>query len=428
MVARISLGRNILGLLHYNEEKVRQGKAKVLSAAGFGAGGTGAPIKEKHRRFKYFTDRNKRAKLNAFHVSLNFSPKDKLDDDQMRYIAQSYMEQVGFGGQPCLVYRHDDAAHPHVHIVSTNITREGKRIETHNLGKDKSEKARKQLEKELGLVKAERQQGQRLPMEPLAPIEYGKKETKAAMSNVITEVMRSYAYTSLGEFSAVLGQFNVGLIQGEEGSSMKENNGLAYAVLDSKGRRLGVPIKASALYARPTMERLQKRMERNQRTKLKGMAAMRVGVENALQHSAGKGMEHFQQELTKKGLAAQFHYSSAGEVFGLTIIDHVNRTVCKASELSRIWSGKKTAQHLGEKVLDLEMQVRPVPSKATAQESIPRQGENEKRRQGAVWKSEKSPVLSGILSVVQAMVRPESQEMAMPLDQKKKKKKRRKLS
>jgi len=43
----------------------------------------------------------------------------------------------------------------HVHIVTTNIKADGKRIELHNLGKNQSEKARKEIEIHYGLVKAE---------------------------------------------------------------------------------------------------------------------------------------------------------------------------------------------------------------------------------------------------------------------------------
>ncbi|WP_187328724.1 relaxase/mobilization nuclease domain-containing protein [Echinicola rosea] len=418
------MGRNILGLLCYNEDKVKEGKATVLSAHGFGSQGKDASIREKHQRFRFFTDQNPRAKLNAFHISLNFSPKDQLDEHQLRYIAQQYMERIGFGAQPFLVYRHHDSAHMHVHIVSTNITGDGKRIETHNLGKLKSEKARKELEQELGLVKAEGQQEQRLRMEPLEPVVYGKRESKAAMANIITEVMRTYSYTSLGEFSALLGQFNIAVIQGGEGSRMKANKGLAYSILDEKGNRIGVPIKASAFYARPTMARLQKRMERNGPAKQRLVPVMRKSVEAILRQSAGKGMGHFQQALKRQGLAAHFHYSKTGEVFGLTFIDHVNRTAFKASELSREWSGKKTVQALKGTVLKDETPVALPKPKYYQDQQSPRTGG--KDREIPVWPVGNVPALQHFLSFIQDLLRPEAQELADPFQRKKKK--RRKLN
>jgi len=39
----------------------------------------------------------------------------------MTTIATGFMERIGFAEQPWLTYRHVDAAHPHMHIVTTNI-------------------------------------------------------------------------------------------------------------------------------------------------------------------------------------------------------------------------------------------------------------------------------------------------------------------
>ncbi|UCS92412.1 relaxase/mobilization nuclease domain-containing protein [Echinicola marina] len=428
MVAKISLGRNILGLLYYNEEKVQEGKGILLSANGFGANAKEGSISEKHRRFRFFTDQNQRAKLNAFHVSLNFSPKESLDKDQLRFIAQEYMQRIGFGAQPYLVYEHFDAGHQHVHIVSTNITTEGKRIETHNLGREKSEKARKELEVEIGLVKAAQQKEQIPALRPLEKVEYGKRESKAAMSNVITEVMRTYAYASLSEFSAILKQFNIGLIQGEEGSKMRTNKGLAYSILDKEGKRIGVPIKASAFYARPTMGRLEKRMERNRKTKEKLVPGARKVFGSILQDSMGKGKAHFERALYKKGFVAEFHYSKTREVFGLSLIDHQNRAVFKASELSRNWSGKKVIQMVEDRNGLLERPSITNHSSDFVMEDRNTNGKNQDRQEAPVWKVEGIPVLMEFLSLLESLGRPESQELNEPFEQRKKKRKRRKLN
>jgi uncharacterized protein YijF (DUF1287 family) len=53
------------------------------------------------------------------------------------------MEKIGFGEQPYLIYKHEDAGHPHIHIVSTTIKADGSRINTHNIGRNQSEKQEK---------------------------------------------------------------------------------------------------------------------------------------------------------------------------------------------------------------------------------------------------------------------------------------------
>ena len=59
------------------------------------------------------------------------------------------MEKIGFGEQPYLTYQHFDAGHPHIHIVSVKVRADGSRIDTQNIGRNQSEKARKEIEEVL---------------------------------------------------------------------------------------------------------------------------------------------------------------------------------------------------------------------------------------------------------------------------------------
>ncbi|WP_449436202.1 relaxase/mobilization nuclease domain-containing protein [Pedobacter steynii] len=44
------------------------------------------------------------------------------------------MEKIGFGDQPFIAYRHHDAAHDHIHLLTTNIQSSGKVVSLHNIG------------------------------------------------------------------------------------------------------------------------------------------------------------------------------------------------------------------------------------------------------------------------------------------------------
>lgn len=63
----------------------------------------------------------------------------------MQEIVKDYMERIGFSGQPCLIYKDEDANHQHLHIVTTNIKADGEHISLHNLGRGASEKARQDI-------------------------------------------------------------------------------------------------------------------------------------------------------------------------------------------------------------------------------------------------------------------------------------------
>ena len=113
---------------------------------------------QKLNGFEQLNSLNDRATTKTLHVSLNFDPSEKIADDKLLRIAELYMNKIGFGEQPFIVYKHKDAGHPHIHIVSTTIKADGIRINTHNIGRNQSEKARKEIEQQYGLIKAERQQ------------------------------------------------------------------------------------------------------------------------------------------------------------------------------------------------------------------------------------------------------------------------------
>ena len=207
MVARINAGKSISKALNYNEQKVQQGKAELLSASGFLKEISRLSFYDKIGLFKKSQSLNSRVDTNTFHASLNFDPSDKLTNEKLVKIADAYMDKIGFGQQPYLVYRHCDSAHPHVHIVSTNIQRDGSRISMHNLGRNQSAKARKEIELQFGLVRADGKRAveslMHMPVNA-QKVFYGKSETKRAISNVLAAVLNQYKFTSLPELNAVL--------------------------------------------------------------------------------------------------------------------------------------------------------------------------------------------------------------------------------
>jgi type IV secretory pathway VirD2 relaxase len=154
MRPKIMTSHSIARSLTYNEEKVRIGKAECLTAANFLKDPSRLTPKDKLHCFERRMDLNERVSTSQ-HITLNFDPADKLSNDQMKKIAVQYMKDIGFGRQPYVVYRHYDAGHPHCHIVTTHIRRDGSPIELFNIGRNQSEKARQRIETEYGLITAE---------------------------------------------------------------------------------------------------------------------------------------------------------------------------------------------------------------------------------------------------------------------------------
>ena len=84
-------------------------------------------------------------------------------------------------------------------------------------------------------------------------------ETKRSISNVVGAVFSQYKFTSLPEFNAALKQFNVIADRGKEEGRIYKNRGLVYRILDADGNKVGVPIKASSIGCKPTLDNLEKK-------------------------------------------------------------------------------------------------------------------------------------------------------------------------
>ena len=195
------------------------------------------------------------------------------------------MERIGFGEQPYLVYQHRDAGHPHIHILASTIRADGTRINTHNIGRNQSEIARRFLEEKYNLVKAENQRmnapKQVIPFD-LKRVEYGRSEIRQGIANVLKGVLGTYNYTSLPHLNAILKQYNILADRGLEDGFMYAKKGLLYRVLDTNGHKIGVPIKASQLPGSPTLSNLEKRFEKNEKLREPLRQSLRQLIDKAM--------------------------------------------------------------------------------------------------------------------------------------------------
>ena len=62
------------------------------------------------------------------YVLLNPSPEDKLTGEQLRETAKEYMERMGYGDQPYIVFKHNDISREHLHLVSLRVDENGHKL------------------------------------------------------------------------------------------------------------------------------------------------------------------------------------------------------------------------------------------------------------------------------------------------------------
>lgn len=347
MVAKIISGKSLIGALNYNEKKVAQGKAQLISENGYAKDIDKMNFYDKLLRLTDLAERNTRAVTNTVHISLNFDPGEKIDIDRFTSISQDYMHRIGFGDQPFLVYQHNDAGHPHIHIVTTNIRKSGERISLHNLGRTKSEEARQAIEKEYGLVQAKSKSGNLRPeRELLQKAEYGKIDTKRAITNIVGEVIRTYRFTSIPELNAILNQYNVAADQGSKDSRMFQKNGLLYWITDDRGKKLGVPIKASGIYGKPTLKKLDDRFQLNQTLRKPMREQLKVRIDKVIASKPTK--RQFSIDLRREGVHVQFRENEKGRLYGITFVDHRSKCIFNGSDLGKEYSAAALSRKFRE--------------------------------------------------------------------------------
>ena len=167
MVAVIKTGHSIYRILNYNENKVKEGVADCIGAGNYPLDPEQMTVTMKLNRLLKQLALNPNVTRNSVHISLNFSPEDQaLSKEKLIEIAEDYMERIGFGRQPYLVYQHHDAGHEHIHVVSIKVRHDGSRIDMNNIARNESETARKAIEKRFGSCGGRRKHSQKLHLSP----------------------------------------------------------------------------------------------------------------------------------------------------------------------------------------------------------------------------------------------------------------------
>lgn len=353
MVAVIHGNSSLREALNYNENKVKRGVAECLDAGQYLKDVKDLTYHQKLARLQNRIELNERIKVNTLHISLNFAAADQLDADKLKEITAVYLDKIGFANQPYLLYEHRDAGHKHVHIVTTNIKADGGRISLHNIGKVRSEQARKEIESAYGLVRAEDHKRYVFELKPasLSPLQYGKAETKQAISAVLQSVINGYHFSSLPELNAILGQYRVMADPGSENSRIKQNQGLVYRVLDQKGDKIGTPIKASDFHFKPTLRRLQERFDDGKIARVKHANRLKNSIDAVLAQKPSSLMS-LTGSLKSQGVALIARSSKQGQIYGLTYVDHRTKSVFNGSDLGKQYGAKAVLETLSNNIGD----------------------------------------------------------------------------
>jgi hypothetical protein len=422
MVADIHIGNNLYGALAYNQEKIDAGLGKILETNRIFVPADGRfSVGNCMRDFERAMPPQVTTTRGIIHISLNPHPEDKLSDDQLADIGREYMERLGFGGQPYMIFKHEDIERQHLHIVSTRVRSDGTLI-SDKKDFERSRKITDDLELKYGLHPKDKKQGETWQ---LSPVDASRGDLKKQVANVVKPLAAMYQFQSLGEYRALLSLYNIGVEKIEGDNQGHKYTGLVYSALDTDGNRVGKPLKSSLFGKSYGIEALEQTMKKSgEEIKAKGIAANTRTLVSASLTGSRTGSE-FLADLQGKGIDIVLRYGNGGRLFGVTFIDHNSRTVLNGSALGKEFSANALSSRFAGFSQPSREDLQPV-SSAPAKETLRpfMQHEPDDRQPATVkgYSGDDSPV-GNLLSVLTP--EPDQQDDNQPMPRKKKKKKRR---
>jgi hypothetical protein len=348
MHTKVTLNRRLGQLLGYHERKVKRELAECLYAGNMLKEAPELSQKEKQFFLQRLHGLNDRVRRKTLHLFLSWHRSDTLDNDKMRKVCREYLQDMGLGKQPYLIYRHSDTLQPHAHIVTTNIRPDATRITLWRAERLKSMQISRQLEIKYGLYRA----GKRLPddewarQHPVQKVVYGETSLRPTMNAVLQKILASYNHTSLEELNAVLRAYNIQAIPGAEKSNTRKHNGLLFLPLTDSGEKIGIYLRASSLRSKPTLRNLQKLFTNNMTARPQFQQRLTTTIDWIF-HKQQVTQSAFRQALLKEKIRV---VEGTDTKRGFFYIDELTKTVYEGERLGK----KYSAEGIGERCVSEE--------------------------------------------------------------------------
>jgi len=334
MIAKIGKGENMWGALTYNQQKVDNENGAVLFTNKIpDLWDRPYSVNFFRKYFEPYLIANNKTEKSVRHISLNPDPDDEVDDSTYREMAQQYMQEMGYANQPYVVFKHTDIDRSHIHIVTTCVQLDGKKIPD-NYDHHRSMDACRKLEKQYNLKAANeiKSTNQNLIFKR---VDYVKGNIKMQMSSILRHIPKTYNFQSIGAYNALLSQFNITLeeVSGELHGKMKK--GMVYFAIDENGKKASHPFKSSLFGKHAGLENIQATIEKS-RVEMKNNPSkpiLKRTIEAAV--STSNSVDSFKMQLEKQGIATVIRRNEQGRIYGITFIDHTSKSVWNGSQLSK---------------------------------------------------------------------------------------------
>lgn len=411
MVAKINTCEKLYGVLLYNQEKVDKREASVLYSQGIIHNEfMEYNVKDCAWSFEYLMDANKRTRKPVVHISLNPDIRDKVDDKTAKEIAQDYLDKMGYGKQPYLLYKHEDIDRVHYHIVTVCVDENGDKIDD-SFSKRKSMEACREIEKKYHLhipSKIELKNEYKIQS-----VDRAKGNLSKQIRNTVGALIESYNVTSFSEYRTLLEQFGCtctqvdGRIPIKDSDKFKPIHGIFYSAIDENKKANSRQLKSSLFGKEFGYEALQRKFKFNEEKykevkiidkpedqltdKEKKQLQWKKNIQKIQQRQKGntdftrriivqsmykcksRSKEELTEILKRRGIDMILFTNEENRIYGTTFIDHNTKTVIKGSRL-----GNEFAANNFSNFFDNPFYVIPFPNENKGNEYSPtKENENQ---------------------------------------------------
>ena len=332
MIAKISSTENLGGALGYNFKKVEKGEASILLAAELYQSKEGRyTMEDVLADMEALIPKNCRTKKTVFHCSLNPYPDEKLSDERLTQIAKEYMEALGYGNQPYIVFKHNDIPREHIHIVSLRVDSRGQKIND-KFEKRRSKKITDALERKFSLIPSSKVTDKAMKETP--KIDTTKGNIKEQVAETLLSVLKHYEFCSLGELNAILSVYNLAVEEVKTEFRGKKYDGLVYVPTADKSNKVSTPIHASDIGRGVGYTAILNRIQKSKQTVKPLIPTIRNKVLQTMRTSP-KTEEGLRQRLEEQSLRVFIRKNESGRIYGITFIDDKEGIALNGSRLGK---------------------------------------------------------------------------------------------
>lgn len=349
MTSYVSVPAGNAYAVRYNEKKVGLGRAELIYAGNFLKDAEALSRKDKWQRFSRQEALNLRVGKKRMQLVLSFHPLDNLNRDKLTLIAVEFMDQIGFGGQPYLVYQHLDAGRPHCHVVTSFIRPDGSALRRLNLQSPVIKNTCRKLELKFKLRHTVIDRQVTRPVastDPPASIDYGISPTAGMISRVVDYVISHYRFTCMLELNSILHFYHLAAMSGRPGSRMYERRGLVYQVLDEKGKSRSAPVNASSLAGKPMLGRLEEIFAQNSVNWQVDITMIRLKMQELFRREHS-GWTSFARQAKNLGLEVLPFAEATGALADLVILDKKGLIAVRSATLGFAFEIPELVRRLG---------------------------------------------------------------------------------